>query len=99
MIQSLRESAKMETENLQEQAAKAAEKYVATLQAKDLKIQALILELAHLRRMRFGAKSEALAGSQQDLFEETRREDIAALEAQLEQQNPEPPAPDANKPI
>jgi len=32
-----------------------------TLQAKDLKIQALILELAHLRRLRYGVKNEALS--------------------------------------
>ena len=30
------------------------------LHAAKLKIEALVLELAHLRRMRFGAKSEAL---------------------------------------
>jgi len=56
-----------------------------TLQAKDLKIQALILELAHLRRLRYGVKSEALSGLQRDLFEESCNEDIAALEAEVEQ--------------
>jgi transposase len=56
-----------------------------TLQAKDLKIQALILELAHLRRFRYGVKSEALSGLQRDLFEETCNEDVAALEAEVEQ--------------
>ena len=35
-----------------------------TLQAKDLKIQALILELAHLRRLLYGVKNEALSGLQ-----------------------------------
>ena len=42
----------------------------ATIQAKDLKIQALVLELSLLRRMRYGVKSEALSGIQKDLFEE-----------------------------
>ncbi len=56
-----------------------------TLQAKDLKIQALILELAHLRRLRYGVKNEALSSVQRDLFEEACNEDIAALMAEVEQ--------------
>jgi transposase len=59
--------------------------YETNIQAKDLKIQALILELAHLRRFRYGVKSEALSGLQRDLFEETCNEDVAALEAEIEQ--------------
>ena len=35
-----------------------ANKDAATIQAKDLKIQALVLELSLLRRVRYGAKSE-----------------------------------------
>ena len=50
------------------QAKKEAETYESALQAKDLKIQALILELAHLRRIRYGVKNEALSGIQRDLF-------------------------------
>lgn len=42
-----------------------------TIQAKDLKIEALTHELAHIRRIRFGVKSETLSPLQQDLFEET----------------------------
>ncbi len=68
-------------QSLLEQVKKDAE----TLQAKDLKIQALILELAHLRRLRYGVKSEALSALQRDLFEETCNEDIAALVAEVEQ--------------
>ncbi|MDK2127148.1 IS66 family transposase, partial [Parachitinimonas caeni] len=41
------------------------------LRNKDLKIQALTLELAHHRRIRFGVKSEALAPEQRDLFDDT----------------------------
>lgn len=47
------------------------------------KIQALTLELAHLRRMRFGVKSEALSGEIRDLFQETLATDVAAAEAEL----------------
>jgi len=68
-------------QSLLDQVKKDAE----TLQAKDLKIQALILELAHLRRLRYGVKNEALSGLQRDLFEETSTEDLAALMAEVEQ--------------
>ena len=37
---------------------------------RELKIQALTLELAHLRRMRYGVKSEALGPEQGLLFDE-----------------------------
>jgi hypothetical protein len=70
---------------LLDQVKKEAEKYKTDIQAKDLKIQALILELAHLRRLRYGVKNEALSSLQRDLFEETCNEDIAALEAEVEQ--------------
>lgn len=50
------------------------------------KIQALTLELAHLRRMRFGARSEALSAEQRDLFQETLAGDLAAAEAELAKQ-------------
>ncbi len=54
------------------------------LHAAQTKIQALVLELAHLRRMRFGVKSEALSIATRDLFQETLASDIAAAEARLE---------------
>jgi transposase len=54
------------------------------LHAAQLKIQALTLELAHLKRLRFGPKSEALAHGQGDLFAETALIDQAAIEAELE---------------
>jgi transposase len=44
----------------------------------------LILELAYLRRMRFGAKTEAWSSNQRDLFEECFSADVAAIEAELE---------------
>src|SRR5437867_1887994 len=46
------------------------------LHAAQTKIQALTLELAHLRRMRFGVKSEALDAEARDLFQETLASDV-----------------------
>ncbi len=53
------------------------------LHAAKIKIQALTLELAHLRRMRFGARSEAFSAEAGDLFQETLASDIAAAQAEL----------------
>ncbi len=61
----------------------------AELKRRDLKIQQLTLELAYLKRVRFGCKSEALTSEQRDLFIETGDENSAAIVAELEeQQNP-----------
>ena len=63
------------------EAARWAEKITlrdTELHAAKTKIQALTLELAHLRRMRFGARSEALSADQRDLFQETLASDLAA---------------------
>jgi transposase len=76
------------------------------LHAAQTKIQALVLELAHLRRMRFGARSEAFSGEERDLFQETLASDIAAAEARLAQKQeeqaattpvPKPPRPRAGR--
>ena len=56
------------------------------LHAAQTKIQALTLELAHLRRMRFGASSEALSAETRDLFQETLASDVAAAEIELAKQ-------------
>ena len=58
----------------------------ATLKAANLKIQALALELAHHRRIRFGHKNEAFSPEQRELFQETWNTDLAALEAETERQ-------------
>jgi len=71
-------------DQLQKQAAETL-RLNATLKHAEAKIQALTLELAHLRRIRFGAKSEALNAEQRDLFQETLAADIAACEAEVEQ--------------
>jgi len=85
-------------QSLLDQAKQEAETYESTLQAKDLKIQALILELAHLRRLRYGVKNEALAGIQKDLFEEACDEDLGALEAKIEELADQEPRTTVTKP-
>lgn len=55
------------------------------IRAQALKIQALTMELAHLRRIRFGKKSESLSSKQLSLFEESVLADIAAVDAEIEQ--------------
>ena len=49
-----------------------------------LKIQALTLELAHLKRIRFGKRSESLDPQQLDLFAESVDEDIGSIHAELD---------------
>ncbi|MET3135613.1 transposase, partial [Oxalobacteraceae bacterium GrIS 1.11] len=60
----------------------------ARLAEKDFKITALTHELAYYRRIRFGKASEALAGEQRLLFEETVDMDLAAIEEELTTQAP-----------
>ena len=71
---------------LVDQAQKDATHASIELRFAQTKIQALTLELAHLRRMRFGVRSEALTAEQRDLFQETWASDIAAAEAELAKQ-------------
>lgn len=49
----------------------------------ELKNQKLVLELAHLKRLRFGTKSEAFSAEQKSLFEDDADQDLAAIEAEL----------------
>ena len=58
--------AKTEVSNLIQSLLTQAQNELKLLEAKN---QALKLELAHLRRIRFGAKSEALSQPQFSLFE------------------------------
>jgi len=55
------------------------------IQSKDEKIQALTFELAYLRRIRYGVKSEAFSQLQWDLVTDTWNEDVAAVEAEIGQ--------------
>ena len=52
-------------------------------------IEKLKLELAHLRRIHFGQKSEFFKGEQQDLFNDGVAEDIGQLSAEIEALVPE----------
>ncbi len=63
-----------------------AQRDARALKAAELKIQALVLELAYRRRMQFGNKSEQLSPEQHDLFQETANTDLSAIEAEIEQQ-------------
>ncbi|MDO9469462.1 MAG: transposase, partial [Nitrosomonas sp.] len=70
--------AKVEVSNL----IQALQNELKLLEGKN---QALTLELAHLRRIRYGAKSEALSQVQFNLFEEDWQTDVSAVEAEIEQ--------------
>jgi transposase len=65
----------------------------AELHNKDLKIQALTLELAHLRRIRYGIKHDALSTIQRELCEDTWNEDVAEVTEHVEQLAPVVPKP------
>lgn len=64
------------------------EQQQAALAEKDFNIPALTHELAYYRRIRFGKASEALAGEQRLLFEDTVDTVLAAIEEELEDQAP-----------
>lgn len=72
---------------LAQQAEQIAALQSLQVQNQELKCsnEALKLELARLRRIRFGKASEAYSGEQLDLFNEALDTDLAALEAELEQ--------------
>lgn len=70
-----------------EEAARAREqaaRLAVELKVRELKCEALVHELARLKRLRFGASSEALSATVRDLFDETLAADLAACEARLE---------------
>lgn len=52
---------------------------------RDAKIEKLTFEMAQLKRVKFGKKSEQLDAEQKALFDEAVDADIAAIEAQLEE--------------
>lgn len=60
----------------------------AQIQALELKNQKLALELAHLKRLRFGTKSEAFSSDQLSLLEEDTDQDLAAVQAELDVEAP-----------
>jgi hypothetical protein len=70
---------------------------------RDAKIEKLTFEMAQLRRVRFGVKSDQLDAGQKRLFEEAIDEDLAAMEAELRKlRKPAPPTdkePPKRKPL
>jgi len=54
------------------------------IRSQDIKIQALIQEVAYLRRIRYGVKNEAMSAEQRQLFEDDIVQDVAAVESELE---------------
>ena len=72
------------------------------IHALEVKNQKLAFELAHLRRIRFGATSEAFSGEQKSLFEEDLDQDMAAVEAELATEetaaDPAPSRPASRRP-
>jgi transposase len=70
----------------------------AEVKAKDFKIEALTHELAYIRRIRYGVKSESLSPLQRDVFEETWNTDLSAIEAEVEQLQDDQPCDTVAKP-
>jgi transposase len=66
------------------QVAELLQAFTVELAAKEVKIAALTHELAYYKRIRFGQKTEALAGLQRDLFREDVEADLSAIEAELD---------------
>jgi len=64
----------------------------AALKLANAKIQALTLELAHHKRLRFGKTSEAFSSEQRQLFEESVDADTAAIETEIAQLDSAPVA-------
>jgi transposase len=63
----------------------------AEIKFKDIKINALTFELATLKRLKFGAKTEAYLVDQRELFAESQTADLEAMQAELEQLAPAAP--------
>lgn len=70
----------------------------AELKRGEVKIQQLTFELAHHKRIRFGAKSEAFSSEQRDLFVDAADEDGPATAAELAQRQESGSAPRRPKP-
>ena len=58
------------------------------VRSQQLTIQSLTMELAYLRRIQFGKKSESLSSKQLSLFEETLLSDLAGVNTEIEQLDP-----------
>jgi transposase len=94
----LNSAAKSEVAALIQSLLDQCERDAKTIQAKDCKIEALTHELAHIRRIRYGVKSESLSPLQRDVFEETWNTDLSAIEAEVEQLQDDQPSDTVAKP-
>ncbi len=65
--------------------AREISKRDAEINWRDAKIEKLTFEMAQLKRVQFGVKSERLNVDQQHLFEEAVSADLAAIEAELDE--------------
>ena len=81
----------LKAEDLQGLDAEAATKLLerigalsAEIKHKDAKLQKVTFELARLKALKYGAKTEVMTAEQRRLFEETIAEDEASLQAQLD---------------
>ncbi|MFZ6694072.1 IS66 family transposase [Undibacterium sp. SXout20W] len=74
----------------QKEAAKVPQ-MAAEIKFKDIKINALTFELATMKRLKFGAKTEAYSVDQRELFTECVDADLSAMQAELEQLTPAAP--------
>ena len=71
------------TRGMVEQLLQRIERDAREINWRDAKIEKLTFEMAQLKRVQFGVKSERLNVDQQHLFEEAVSADLAAIEAEL----------------
>ncbi|MDP1950510.1 MAG: transposase, partial [Nitrosomonas sp.] len=74
---------KTEVSNLIQALLDETKKQANELKLLEAKNRNLMLELAHLRRIRYGVKSETLSQAQSSLFEEDWQSDVSAIEAEI----------------
>lgn len=77
----------------------AIKKLELQLKNAELKNQALTFELARLKRLRFGAKAEAMSAMQRELFDEDLSGDIAEVEQVLSETPARKPRANAGRQI
>ena len=71
------------TRGMVEQLLQRIERDAREINWRDAKIEKLTFEMAQLKRVQFGVKSEQLDVAQKHLFDESVNADLAAIEAEL----------------
>lgn len=82
-----------EAKQIKDQLTLLLQKNEQDLHLKEWKIQALTLELAYHKRLKFSAKTESFTAQQCDLFLECEQSDLAAMQAEMAQLSPAASAP------